>query len=129
MGWFRRTSAEQHPLADTDVWIVPLHVKGGVEPLPPPFDGAYVSAFCRGDNPTLAAWAAIQAIEAMGYSVPESPTSADQIKAADFEKFVSQQWPEVLGELPTQAEFYNLMSESRVVLGPFGAYEASQSTG
>lgn len=108
---------------------MPLHVKAGVEPLPAPFVGAYVSVFCRGENPAVAAWAAIQAIEAMGYSVPEAPTNVDQMKAADFRNLVSETWPEVAHEMPTQAEFYSRLSEHRAVLGPFGAYETPQASG
>ena len=123
MGIFGKSKATAHPLADTTVWLIPLHVKSGAEQLPPPLKGAYVQVFCRGDNATMAAWAAIQAIEAMGYSVPESPQKASQMRAADYGVVVSENWPELAGELPSQAEFYERIAENRAVLGPFGGYE------
>lgn len=127
MGLFGRSRSRSHPLADTIVWAVPLHIAGGVERLPPPLVGAHVKVFCRGDNATLAAWAAIQAIEAMGYSVPESPKSVDQMRAFDYEKIVAANWPELKNELPSQAEFYDSMAENRAVLGPIVGYETRSS--
>ena len=116
-----------HPLAEMPVWIVPLHVRAGAVQLPAPLIGAYVQVFCRGDDPTTAAWAAIQAVEAMGYSVPESPTSVNQMPAADYDTFVSSQWPEQRALMPTQAEFYESMAEYRTVFGPFGGYDTPAS--
>jgi hypothetical protein len=123
MGLFGRLKPAPHPLADTVVWSVPLHVKAGAEQLPSPLIGAYVQVFCRGDNATTAAWAAIQAIEAMGYSVPENPTTVSQMRAADYATVVSANWPELKGELPSQGEFYERIADHRIVLGPFGGYD------
>jgi hypothetical protein len=117
-----------HPLAETPVWIVPLHIRAGSEQLPAPLIGAYVQVFCRGDDPTTAAWAAIQAAEAMGYSVPESPETVNQMPAADHDAFVSSQWPEQRAALPSQAEFYESMAEYRTVFGPFGGYDTPASS-
>ncbi|MEQ6331834.1 hypothetical protein [Sphingobium sp. MK2] len=128
MGLFRRKKNTSHPLADLDVWIVPLHVKAGAEPLPDRFIGAFVSVLCRADDPNLAAWSAIQAIEAMGYSVPEIPNKVDHMKASDFANLVADQWPDLAHELPSQAEFYAQMAEHKAVLGPFAAYETSQQS-
>ena len=125
MGLFGKSQATSHPLAETVVWAVPLHIKAGVEQLPPPLIGAYVKVFCRGDNPTTAAWAAIQAIEAMGYSVPESPKTVDRMFASDYEGLVSANWPELKDGLPNQAEFYDRIADNRAVLGPFAGYETS----
>lgn len=123
MGIFSKSRAPSHPLADTVVWSVPLHVKPGAEQLPSPLIGAYVKVFCRGDTATMAAWAAIQAIEAMGYAVPESPTTVDQMRAGDYEALVSANWPELKDGLPSQAEFYQSIADNRAVLGPFAGYE------
>ncbi|WP_156416520.1 MULTISPECIES: hypothetical protein [unclassified Sphingopyxis] len=123
MSIFRRSKPAPNPLAEEPIWLIPLHVKAGAEQLPSPFTGAYVQVFCRGETATTAAWAAIQAIEAMGYSVPENPTSANQCRAADYEAVVAANWPGLKGELPSQAEFYERIADHRVVLGPFGAYE------
>jgi len=123
MSLFGKSRATVHPLAETVVWAVPLHVKGGAEQLPPPLVGAYVKVFCRGDSATMAAWAAIQAIEAMGYSVPESPKAVDKMRAADYEAFVSANWPELKDGLPSQIEFYDSIADNRAVLGPFAGYE------
>lgn len=120
---------QQHPLAETPVWIVPLHVRAGLEQLPPPLIGAYVQVFCRADDPTTAAWAAIQAVVAMGYSVPENPKTVNQMPAADYDSFVSSQWPDQRAELPSQAEFYDRMAEYRSVFGPFGGYDTPASNG
>ncbi|MFX4085030.1 hypothetical protein ACKU27_07990 [Sphingobium yanoikuyae] len=128
MGLFRRKKNTPHPLADLDVWIVPLHVKAGAEALPDRFIGAFVSVICRAENPNLAVWSAIQAIEAMGYSVPESPTKVDHMKASDFANLVADNWAGLAHELPSQSEFYARMAEHRAVLGPFAAYEASQQS-
>jgi hypothetical protein len=125
LGIFGKARTSKHPLEDTLVWAVPLHIKEGREPLPPPLVGAYVKVFCRADSATLAAWAAIQAIEAMGFTVPESPSTVDQMRARDWEDFVSANWPELIDELPTQAEFYESMADNRAVLGPIAGYEAS----
>jgi hypothetical protein len=122
-----RKKESRHPLAEMPVWIVPLHVRAGAEQLPAPLIGAYVQVFCRGDDPTTAAWAAIQAVEAMGYSVPESPTSVDQMPAADYDTFVSSQWPGQRAAMPTQAKFYESMAEYRAVFGPFGGYDTPAS--
>lgn len=120
---------KQHPLAETPVWIVPLHIRAGSVQLPPPLIGAYVQVFCRADDPTTAAWAAIQATEAMGYSVPENPKTVSQIPAAGYDAFVSSQWPDQRAALPSQAEFYDSMAEYRSVFGPFGGYEAPAPNG
>jgi hypothetical protein len=116
-----------HPLAEMPVWVVPLHVCAGAEQLPAPLIGAYVQVFCRGDDPTTAAWAAIQAVEGMGYSVPENPKTIKQMLAADYEAFVSSQWPEQRAAMPSQAEFYESMGEYRAVFGPFGGYDIKAS--
>ncbi|WP_156351270.1 hypothetical protein [Sphingomonas sp. Leaf25] len=117
-----------HPLADMPVWIVPLDVRAGTEQLPTPLIGAYVQVFCRGDDPSTAAWAAIQAIEAMGYSVPEGPTTVNQMPAADYDMFVSSHWPEQRAAMPSQAEFYESMADYRTVFGPFGGYDTPSSS-
>ena len=123
MGIFGKSRAVSHPLAETVVWAVPLHIESGAEPLPPPLIGAHVKVFCRGENATTAAWAAIQAIEAMGYAVPENPTAVDQLRAGDYEALVSANWPELKDGLPSQAEFYEGIADNRVILGPFAGYE------
>jgi len=109
-------------MAKTPLWLVPLHVRGGVEPLPASFTGAYVRVFCTAPDANIAAWTAIQAIEAMGYSVPDNPTTVEMMPASDYEQFIAAQWPELVNELPTQSELYERLAENRVVLGPFGAY-------
>lgn len=125
MGLFRRSKTSAHPLAEVAVWIVRLHVKAGVEQLPSPLIGAYVHVFCRGDNATLAAWAAIQAIESMGYSVPENPTTVHQMPASQYETYVSNNWPELKTEFPEQADFYQRISDNRAVIGPFAGYDTA----
>lgn len=84
--------------------------------------GAYVKVFCTAPDATIAAWTAIQAIEAMGYSVPDNPNTVEMMPASDYEKFIAAQWPELLKELPTQSELYERIAESRVVLGPFAGF-------
>lgn len=127
MGIFRRSKTTKHPLAETGVWIVPLHVKAGVEQLPAPLIGAYVQVFCRGDNANVAAWAAIQAIESMGYSVPENPSTVHQMPAAQYEFYVSENWPELKMEFPDQAAFYERLAENRAVVGPFAGYDTANA--
>jgi len=121
---FGKARRSLHPLADTVVWAVPIHAQPGVEQLPPPLTGAYVQVFCRGDDATMAAWAAMQAIEHMGYSIPQVPTTVNQMRAADYERFVADHWPDLADELPSQAEFYQAMAENRAIFGPFGGYVA-----
>jgi hypothetical protein len=122
MSWFRRKAAA-HPMANVPLYAVNLGITAGAEPLPNNFRGAYVTVFCTATEPTLAAWMAIQAIEAMGYSVPENPKQVDMMPAADWEKFVSGQWPEFKNELPTQDEIYLKLADNRVVFGPFAGYD------
>jgi hypothetical protein len=128
MRLFRKKEAP-HPLVNMPVWIVPLHVRAGTKQLPTPLIGAYVQIFCRGDDPTTAAWAAIQAVEAMGFSVPDNPSTVNQMPAADYDAFVSAQWPEQRSSMPSQAEFYESMGNHQAVFGPFGGYETSASSG
>ena len=123
MGLFRRSKASLHPLAGTAVWIVPLHIKAGAEQLPAPLIGAYVQVFCRGQDANLAAWAAIQAIETMGFSVHENPTTVHQMPAAQYQDYVSENWPELKASFPGQAEFYERMTENRAVISPFAGYD------
>ncbi len=112
-----------HPLAESQLWLVPLHVRSGSEPIPAPMTGAYVTVFCGAPDATVAAWTAIQAIEAMGYSVPENPTEVQMMPASAYEQFVADQWPDLVSELPDQSELYERLSDSRLVIGPFAAYE------
>lgn len=123
MGLFRDQNAARRPLADVIVWQVPLHVRAGTSPLPAPLVGAYVQVFCRGENATTAAWAAIQAVEAMGFTVPDSPSSVNQLRAADYEHLVSANWPELRARMPTQDEFYKSLAEHRAIMGPFAGYK------
>jgi hypothetical protein len=107
-------------MADANLYAVGLLVRPGAEKLPEPLTGAYVSVFCGGDDPTMAAWAAIQAIEAMGFSVPESPTKVDVMRAAQWAQFAEAQWPGI--NVATQDEVYERLSQHRAIIGPFGGF-------
>lgn len=63
----------------------------------------------------------------MGFSVPESPKTVNQMPASDYDTFVSSQWPEQRAAMPSQAEFYESMAEYRTVFGPFGGYDTPAS--
>lgn len=117
--FFRRKSAD-HPLADAPLYAIGLSVRPGTEQFPPPLTGALVTVFCTAPDATAAAWTAIQAIEAMGYSVPGNPSSVHLMRVADWEQFALSTWPGL--ELATQAEVYERIADHRVVLGPFGGF-------
>ena len=123
MSWFRRPRSSAHPAAEAPLFAIGLNVKAGTEPLPDSAAGAYVTVFCSAPDATTAAWTCIQAVEAMGYSVPDNPQKADMMQAGDWEAFVNGQWPELVSQLPTQSEVYERLAEHRVIFGPFAAYE------
>jgi len=122
--FFGKAKRPAHLLAEAIIWAVPIHVRPGTEQLPPPLTGAYVQVFCRGDDATMAVWAAMQAVEHMGYSIPEIPTTANRLRASDYGQFIANSWPDLVDKLPDQAELYEAIAENRAVFGPFGGYEA-----
>lgn len=63
----------------------------------------------------------------MGYSVPENPTTVHQMPAAQYEVYVSENWPELKMEFPDQATFYERLAENRAVVGPFAGYGTSNA--
>lgn len=58
----------------------------------------------------------------MGYSVPDNPQQADMIRAGDWGAFIANQWPELIGQLPTKSEVYERLGDNRVIFGPFATY-------
>lgn len=56
----------------------------------------------------------------MGYSVPDNPQSVGLMKAGEWEKLASEQWPGL--EIASQDEVYERLAENRVILGPFGGF-------
>lgn len=105
------------------IYVFRFKVTSGRTQIPAPMNGAYVAAYSLGETPTIAAERSLNKLRAMGYVVEHMDAKGGAIAITDWDKHISETWPEFVHHFPQQASLLNELEAREAILGPFAGYE------
>ena len=106
------------------IFIIPFHVKPLAQSIMPAgLSGAYVSCYAPAEEYIEATRKALRRLSEDGLHPEEILQPIQEMDSASWADHITTTWPEQAENLPTQAEFDEVVLRDGVVYGPFGSYE------
>lgn len=106
------------------VFVIPFHVKrvaGSI--MPEGVSAAYVSCFAGGNDYVEATEKALRQLLQDGMNPEEILQPILELGAEEWGNYILGKWPNYVGSLPSQIDFYKAINSGQVVYGPFGSYD------